>query len=303
MKIRRAVIGVLASLLLAGASSFAAAPCPAGSERIACVIPLEYGIGAKREPFSASGQGVFASQEHEGHFNNSLSHLLGPVTAEIGRQSNLLPLASPSSGILLTYDSSLKTFVPRLIAVWARSSANVRRRLDVIACSSASAINSLTSTRLTALTCTIFRSCFPTRTTAWTTRPRQATPTARGRHGTTNLAARLSATYLHREFDRPEDKPVHHLRDFWPHLSHRSFGGHSGRKRSHDAADPDDTIILGRTLTPCRRATIWKLLHQYLPDPGPIPLFAPPFPDQRDWPRAAAAVRIRRRELAMWWPE
>ena len=33
------------------------------------------------------------------------------MTAEIGRQANLLPLASPSSGFVLTYDSSLKTFV------------------------------------------------------------------------------------------------------------------------------------------------------------------------------------------------
>jgi hypothetical protein len=108
---RKAVIAVFAGLLLAG-SAFAATPCPPGSQRIACVIPLEYGSGQGGEPFSAAGKGVFASQEHEGHFNNSLSQLLGPVTAEIGRQSNLLPLASPSSGILLTYDSSLKTFVP-----------------------------------------------------------------------------------------------------------------------------------------------------------------------------------------------
>ncbi len=108
--IRKAVIAVLAGLFLAG-SAFAAAPCPPGSQRIACVIPLEYGSGQGGEPFSAAGKGVFASQAHEGHFNNSLSQLLGPVTAEIGRQSNLLPLASPSSGILLTYDSSLKTFV------------------------------------------------------------------------------------------------------------------------------------------------------------------------------------------------
>src|SRR6266403_1659304 len=108
--IKKAVIAVLAGLFLAG-SAFAAAPCPPGSQRIACVIPREYGSDQGCEPFSAAGKGVFASQEHEGHFNNSLSQLLGPVTAEIGRQSNLLPLASPSSGILLTYDSSLKTFV------------------------------------------------------------------------------------------------------------------------------------------------------------------------------------------------
>jgi len=109
--IRKAVTAVFTGLLLAG-SAFAGTPCPPNSQRIACVIPLEYGSGQNGEPFSAAGKGVFASQEHEGHFNNSLSQLLGPLTAEIGRQSNLLPLASPSSGILLTYDSSLKTFVP-----------------------------------------------------------------------------------------------------------------------------------------------------------------------------------------------
>jgi hypothetical protein len=33
------------------------------------------------------------------------------LTSDIGRQANLLPLASPSSGVLLAYDPSVKTFV------------------------------------------------------------------------------------------------------------------------------------------------------------------------------------------------
>jgi hypothetical protein len=109
--IKRAVLGIVFVAAFSGASAFGAGPCPAGSSRLACVIPLEYGIGPNGEPFSASNQGVFASQEHEGHFDNSIGKVLGPVTADIGRQSNLLPLASPSSGIIYTYDTSLKTVV------------------------------------------------------------------------------------------------------------------------------------------------------------------------------------------------
>jgi hypothetical protein len=107
----RATIIALLGVVLGCATAFAQGPCPANSAKLACVIPLEYGSGQNGEPFSAAGQGVFANQGHEGHFNNSISTLLGPLTKEIGRQANLLPLASPSSGVILTYDPSLKTFV------------------------------------------------------------------------------------------------------------------------------------------------------------------------------------------------
>jgi hypothetical protein len=108
---KRAVLIILLGACLGCVMAFAQGPCPAGSGKLACVIPLEYGFGEKGEPFSAAGDGVFANHEHEGHFNNSIGALLGPVTKEIGRQANLLPLASPSSGVILTYDPSLKTFV------------------------------------------------------------------------------------------------------------------------------------------------------------------------------------------------
>jgi hypothetical protein len=48
---------------------------------------------------------------HPGHFASDFSTTLSPLTGDIARQANLLPLASPSSGVLLTYDQSVKTFV------------------------------------------------------------------------------------------------------------------------------------------------------------------------------------------------
>jgi hypothetical protein len=51
------------------------------------------------------------SNFHPGHFGGDFSTQLGPLTSDIARQANLLPLASPSSGVLLSYDPSLKTFV------------------------------------------------------------------------------------------------------------------------------------------------------------------------------------------------
>ncbi|MBV9623036.1 MAG: hypothetical protein JOZ14_03555 [Acidobacteria bacterium] len=48
---------------------------------------------------------------HPGHFASDFATTLSPLTGDIARQANLLPLASPSSGVLLTYDPSLKTFV------------------------------------------------------------------------------------------------------------------------------------------------------------------------------------------------
>jgi hypothetical protein len=95
------------SVLFSCAGAFAQGPCSVQSSKLACVIPQEYGPGA----FSAAGQGVFANNAHEGHFDNSIGALLGPLTKDIGREANLLPLASPSSGFVLTYDPSLKTFV------------------------------------------------------------------------------------------------------------------------------------------------------------------------------------------------
>jgi hypothetical protein len=37
---------------------------------------------------------------------------IGPITQAVGTRLSQLPIASPSSGISVTYDTSLKTFVP-----------------------------------------------------------------------------------------------------------------------------------------------------------------------------------------------
>src|SRR6476646_9458474 len=108
MMIRTAVFAVIAGVLLTGTSAFGAGGCSQASGKLACVLPQEYGAG---QPFAFSQAGLFAFQNHNGHFDASLLNAFRPLTADIGRQANLLPLASPSSGFVLTYDPSLKTFV------------------------------------------------------------------------------------------------------------------------------------------------------------------------------------------------
>jgi outer membrane putative beta-barrel porin/alpha-amylase len=91
-------------------------PCTVQSGKLACVIPEEYGV-VSNQPISFNGalyshQGPDGVKDaHPGHFASDFSTTLSPLTGDIARQANLLPLASPSSGVLLTYDPSLKTFV------------------------------------------------------------------------------------------------------------------------------------------------------------------------------------------------
>jgi hypothetical protein len=105
--IKRAVLAVLFGVVFSSVSAFGG-PCSQANSKLACVIPQEYGAD---QPFAFSQSGLFVFQNHEGHFDESILNSFRPLTADIGRQANLLPLASPSSGFVLTYDSSLKTFV------------------------------------------------------------------------------------------------------------------------------------------------------------------------------------------------
>lgn len=111
MKRLLACVG-LAFLFLA-VGSYAQGPCATASGKLACVLPQEYGIGSggafnfTTVLYDAPSPKNF----HPQHFGSDTSTLLGPLTSDIARQANLLPLASPSSGVLLTYDASLKTFV------------------------------------------------------------------------------------------------------------------------------------------------------------------------------------------------
>ena len=88
-------------------SAFAQGPCAAQSSDLACVIPQEYGSA---HPFTLEDE-LFPIGQHPEHFDPAINAKLKPLASDIGRQANLLPVASPSSGFVLTYDPSLKTFV------------------------------------------------------------------------------------------------------------------------------------------------------------------------------------------------
>src|SRR5580693_508736 len=105
----------LLAVLFSGLSAFAQGPCATQSGKLACVIPQEYGIGTggafNFTTVLYDAQAPSGRNFHPQHFGSDFSTQLGPLTSDIARQANLLPLASPSSGILLAYDPSVKTFV------------------------------------------------------------------------------------------------------------------------------------------------------------------------------------------------
>ena len=95
--------------LLGCASAFAQGPCSVQSSKLACMIPEEYG---SKSGSTFNFTGVLAPVGfHPLHFQSDFQTTLKPLTEDIGRQANLLPLASPSSGFIFTYDPTLKTFV------------------------------------------------------------------------------------------------------------------------------------------------------------------------------------------------
>jgi hypothetical protein len=102
MMIRPAALVILSSLC-GCVSAFGQGSCSAQSSKLACVIPQEYGSTG------AFGQVLDRVGGHSFHFVNDFTTTLQPLSADIGRQANLLPLASPSSG--LVYDITLKTLV------------------------------------------------------------------------------------------------------------------------------------------------------------------------------------------------
>ncbi len=59
---RRVALVLVFGVFFLGATAIAQGPCPAGSTRLACVIPLEYGVGGGGQPFS--GAGLFKDPEH-----------------------------------------------------------------------------------------------------------------------------------------------------------------------------------------------------------------------------------------------
>jgi len=115
MRTQFVLVTLCVFLLASGA--FAQGPCSAQSGKLACVIPQEFGVGATASETFNFGAVLYNAPNpngknfHDLHYSSEFGTQLGPLTSAIGRQANLLPLASPSSGVLLSYDQSLKTFV------------------------------------------------------------------------------------------------------------------------------------------------------------------------------------------------
>src|SRR5882762_3756476 len=106
---KRSTLTILSIILVSCAIVVAqGGPCSQKSNKLACVIPQEYGPNA----FAFTNVLLpIPGTEHPEHYNSGTGDIavrLTPLTKAIGRQANLLPLASPSSGII--YDPSLKTF-------------------------------------------------------------------------------------------------------------------------------------------------------------------------------------------------
>jgi hypothetical protein len=107
MMVKPVTLATLVSIL-ACASAFAQGPCATQSGKLACVLPQEYGTGGA---FNQVLDSYGGSSHHPLHFESDFSTTLKPLTEDIGRQANLLPLASPSSGVILVYDPTLKTLI------------------------------------------------------------------------------------------------------------------------------------------------------------------------------------------------
>jgi hypothetical protein len=105
---------LILALLLFCSGAFAQGPCSIQSSALACVLPQEYGANPNRAftqvLYDYPGPPKY-QDGHPFHFINEFGTTLKPLTADIGRQANLLPLASPSSGIILVFDPTLKTLV------------------------------------------------------------------------------------------------------------------------------------------------------------------------------------------------
>jgi len=100
---KRALLAALFSIALMCLTAHAQNVCPNGtkSDNLVCLIPQVYGInGLNVANPSASGQ--FTS--------DFLTSSLSPVQTSIARESALLPLASPSSGITFSWDAAAKVF-------------------------------------------------------------------------------------------------------------------------------------------------------------------------------------------------
>jgi outer membrane putative beta-barrel porin/alpha-amylase len=102
---KRALLAALFSIVLTCLSAHAQSVCPSNtkSDKLACLVTQVYGISGMINPVNPAASGQFSA--------DFLTNSLNPVQSSIARQSALLPLASPSSGITFSWDPSAKAFI------------------------------------------------------------------------------------------------------------------------------------------------------------------------------------------------
>ena len=105
---RTAFLGLVFLLGCGGAVAQSTGPCAVQSSKLICVAAQEYGVGTNISAFgfgsvlqdyqlSPNAPPNVRGDFHPQHFVSDFGSTLQPLSAAIGRQSNLLPLASPSS--------------------------------------------------------------------------------------------------------------------------------------------------------------------------------------------------------------
>ena len=105
--LRPSLVVVVLIVLISSAAN-AQTPCPTGttSVKLICLIPQVYGPnGLVLINNNAQALGLASP------FQNGLPEALSPLNSSIARQTALLPLASPSSGITFAWDAASKIFV------------------------------------------------------------------------------------------------------------------------------------------------------------------------------------------------
>jgi hypothetical protein len=107
--LKHALWTILSFLFLTCGVANAQNLCPAGtaSDKLVCLIPQVYGVnGLPVQAVSFGGAPIST------HFQNVLPDSLSPLNSALARQSAVLPLASPSSGITFSWDPTAKVFLP-----------------------------------------------------------------------------------------------------------------------------------------------------------------------------------------------
>ncbi len=105
--LKQALLLGLLTLLWNGSAFAQGGPCASQSTNLACALPQEYGTGL------AFNNVLDKIGRHPAHFSVGTSDFaatIKPLTQDISRQANLLPIASPSSGVVLVYDKSINSF-------------------------------------------------------------------------------------------------------------------------------------------------------------------------------------------------